>query len=60
MHTSMSWFQSSLLWFILFLDRECLSKVMVFICLLYIVFPFYTFANCPVYISLLYHFLEEL
>lgn len=36
----------------------CLSRVMVFICLLYIVFPFYILLII-LYISLIYHFLKE-
>lgn len=54
----MSWVRDSLLRFILFLDCECQSRVMVFICLLYIVFPFYILLII-LYISLIYHFLKE-
>lgn len=53
-----SWFRDSLLRFILFLDCECLSRVMFFICLLYIVFPFYILLII-LYISLIYHFLKK-
>lgn len=54
----MSWFRGSLSRFILFLDCECLSRVMLFICLLYVVFPFYVLLII-LYISLIYHFLKE-
>lgn len=56
-NVSMSWSRDSLLKFILFLDCECPPRVMVFICLLYIVSPFYILL-ITLYISLIYHFLK--